>query len=56
MELFAQDGREVFTALIYPDPASTGLALYAKGGEAVFESLRVYGQESLYNNRVFEME
>ena len=56
VELFTQDGREVFTALIYPDPASTGLALYAKGGEAVFESLRVYGQESLYNDRVFEME
>ncbi len=49
LELFAQDGREAFTALIYPDTTSTGLEFYAKGGEAVIDSLEIYELASLWS-------
>ena len=50
LELFAQDGREAFTALIYPDRSSMGMSFYAKGGTAVIQSLQIYELDSLYNS------
>jgi sucrose-6-phosphate hydrolase SacC (GH32 family) len=41
VEVFAQDGLVTLTDLIFPDESATGVALYARGGEAHVESVRV---------------
>ncbi|NGZ75900.1 glycoside hydrolase family 32 protein [Saccharibacillus alkalitolerans] len=38
VEVFVGDGEEVFTARIFPDPASTGISFFADGGSAAFEA------------------
>lgn len=48
VELFADDGEIVFTTLIFPDPASDGLELYASGGTACFTELKVYSLKSIW--------
>ena len=40
VEVFAQDGRVVLTDRVYPDAASVGVALEARGGRARLVSLR----------------
>jgi levanbiose-producing levanase len=42
VEVFGNGGRIVITDLIFPDPASRGLALYAKGGAARLVGLDVW--------------
>ena len=42
VEVFAEDGRVVLTDRVYPDPASVGVALEAKGGRARLVSLRAF--------------
>jgi beta-fructofuranosidase len=42
VEVFAQDGRVVLTDRVYPEPASVGAALEAKGGRARLVSLRAF--------------
>ena len=39
VEIFAQDGQVTLTELIFPDPTSTSIALYAIGGTATATSL-----------------
>lgn len=42
VEVFANDGEAVLTALLFPDPASDELELFVTDGEAVIRSLAVY--------------
>ncbi|AEI40576.1 glycoside hydrolase family 32 protein [Paenibacillus mucilaginosus] len=49
VEVFANDGELVMTDQIFPDPGSTGLELYALGGEARLISLRLYELNSVYS-------
>ena len=51
IELFAQDGAYPFTALVYPDLASTGLEFYAKGGEVTVDSMNLHYLESIYDSQ-----
>ena len=41
VEVFAQHGELVLTDLIFPDETSTRVSIYARGGSATFESLRI---------------
>ncbi|MFB0833651.1 glycoside hydrolase family 32 protein [Arthrobacter halodurans] len=41
VEIFAQQGELVLTDLIFPEKASTGFSMYAHGGTATLENLRV---------------
>ncbi|HZG85813.1 glycoside hydrolase family 32 protein [Paenibacillus sp.] len=50
VEAFADDGLQTFTALIYPSPDSDGVELYAKGGTAVVEYLRLYRLRSVWHD------
>ncbi|MFD1773332.1 glycoside hydrolase family 32 protein [Paenibacillus rhizophilus] len=38
VEVFVDDGREVFTARIFPDADSMGLSIFAKGGEVSYRA------------------
>jgi len=49
VELFADDGLQVFTSLIYPSPESMGFEIFAEEGTAVFRSLRVYPLRSIWH-------
>jgi len=42
VELFGGGGRAVITDLIFPSPSSTGLEVYAVGGDAVVERLDIW--------------
>lgn len=48
IELFIDDGETVFTTLIYPDPSSQGVELFAEGGAAIFSNVKVYGISSVW--------
>jgi len=45
VEVFADDGRAVISGLIFPQASSTGLELYAEGGEAGVRRLEVWELE-----------
>ncbi|MER3553530.1 MAG: hypothetical protein C4331_04055 [Meiothermus sp.] len=45
VEVFADQGRLVMTDLIFPNPTSNGLEVYAEGGSAWVESLDVWSLE-----------
>ncbi|MBD2868603.1 glycoside hydrolase family 32 protein [Paenibacillus arenilitoris] len=47
IEVFAGDGDIVLTNQIFPDPASTGIELYAVGGEAKLVSLTLHPLDSI---------
>lgn len=49
VEWFIEDGEHVFTSLIYPDPESTGVELFATGGKAVFSRLEIFPLQSIWN-------
>ncbi len=53
VEIFTEDGRYVFTALIYPDNNSVGMALSAIGGEITVEEMTIYSLESIYDKESF---
>ena len=42
VEVFGNDGRTVITDLVFPDPQSTRVALYARGGQARLWSLDLW--------------
>lgn len=42
VELFADRGQAVITDLIYPDPASTGITVFADDNRKVIESFHIY--------------
>ena len=42
VEVFVGDGEVVLTDQVFPDPASTGLAVFAEGGEAYVRHLAVH--------------
>ncbi|MCM3632110.1 glycoside hydrolase family 32 protein [Paenibacillus camelliae] len=48
VELFVDDGDTVFTTLIYPDPSSRGIELFAEDGAATFASVHVYEMSSIW--------
>src|SRR5690606_4590442 len=48
VELFVDDGHTVFTTLIYPDPLSQGIELFAEDGSATFISVHVYEMSSIW--------
>ncbi|BBH24208.1 hypothetical protein Back11_55530 [Paenibacillus baekrokdamisoli] len=48
VELFVDDGLQVFTSLIYPSPGSLGVEIYAAGGTAVFERVEIYPLKSIW--------
>ncbi|MCR2806613.1 glycoside hydrolase family 32 protein [Paenibacillus soyae] len=49
VEVFANDGSAVLTDQIFPDPRSTGIALYALGGSAKSKSLSLHVLNSMYS-------
>jgi len=49
LEVFAEGGRAVMTDLIFPDPESRGLGLFAQGGAAKLLSLEVYTLASIWS-------
>ncbi|MEM1054741.1 MAG: glycoside hydrolase family 32 protein [Bacteroidota bacterium] len=42
VEAFWNDGEAIFTDLVFPDPSSQGIQVFAEGGEVVLCSLRVW--------------
>lgn len=42
VEVFANDGRQALSRVIYPVAEATGLKLYARGGAARASSVRVW--------------
>ncbi|MBS2533617.1 GH32 C-terminal domain-containing protein [Catenulispora sp. NF23] len=42
------DGARVLTTQIFPDPASTGLDVFADGGRATVSGLRVWKPASIW--------
>jgi fructan beta-fructosidase len=48
VEVFGGDGRTVITDQIFPDPASDGVALYAKGGPARLVTLEAWPLQSAW--------
>ena len=49
IEVFAEDGRAVMSAQIYPDPAGTGIELFSYGGATTLRSLRAWPLASIWN-------
>lgn len=48
VEVFANDGERTMTALMFPDPASTGIELFAEGGRGVVQDLRAWELASIW--------
>jgi sucrose-6-phosphate hydrolase SacC (GH32 family) len=48
VEVFADDGRRVFTETVFPDTDSEGLEVFADGGRATVRDLRVWQMESIW--------
>jgi sucrose-6-phosphate hydrolase SacC (GH32 family) len=46
VEVFADGGRVTLTDQIFPDPGSTGVELFAQGGPATVNSLKIYQMPS----------
>ncbi|RIX48736.1 glycoside hydrolase family 32 protein [Paenibacillus nanensis] len=49
IEVFANDGEAVLTDLIFPDPRSTGMELYAQGGSARLLTFSLHVLKSMYS-------
>lgn len=52
VDVFAEEGRVALTDRIFPDPASEGVALYAKGGTARLVSLDAWELDSAWTPRM----
>lgn len=50
VEVFGNDGEMVLTELIFPDPDSTGVALFAKGGECRVSKLEAWTLKSAWKH------
>ena len=48
IEMFAQNGKTVFTNLIFPDAKSFGLEIFANNGKVKIESLKIYELKSIW--------
>ena len=48
VEVFANDGEVVMSALIFPDPGSTGIELFSEGGNVLLGELRAWELESIW--------
>ncbi|MEC0370645.1 GH32 C-terminal domain-containing protein [Paenibacillus chibensis] len=48
VEVFGNDGRVVFSDLIFPDSARRGMSFYAKEGQVKVVSLQVYGLQNTW--------
>jgi fructan beta-fructosidase len=48
VEVFANDGQQVLSAQIYPDPAATGIELFATGGSTTLRRLRAWPLASIW--------
>ncbi len=48
LEVFGNDGKVAITSLMFPDPASDGVEVYATGGEVNLVSLDVYELGSIW--------
>jgi fructan beta-fructosidase len=49
VEVFINDGEQVITSRIFPDPESEGLSLFADGGDARLTSLTFWPLESIWD-------
>ncbi|UQZ33359.1 beta-fructosidase [Paenibacillus sp. PK3_47] len=49
VEVFVNGGKVVFSDVIFPDPASRAMSLYAKGGNVKVISLKVHQLKSVWN-------
>lgn len=49
VEVFINDGEQVITTRIFPDPESRDVSLFADGGTATLESLTFWPLESIWN-------
>lgn len=48
IEIYANEGRSVMSNNIYPDPASTGIDIFCRGGKVKMLSLNVWKLESIW--------
>ncbi len=48
IEVFADDGRQVLTSQIYPDPSGTGIELFSFGAPTTLTSLRAWPLASIW--------
>ncbi len=48
LEVFVNDGEQVITQVVYPERGDQGIGLFADGGEAAFESVRVWRMASIW--------
>lgn len=49
--VFSGDGDVVLTDLIFPDPASTGIEIYSKGGTASVDSMTIWPLKSIWADK-----
>lgn len=52
VEAFGNDGKVVFSDVIFPDPASRAMSFYVKGGNVNIVSLKVHQLESVWNEDI----
>lgn len=48
VEVYADNGRRVMTAQLFPGPAQKGIGLFSEGATTVFEDIRVYNIKSAW--------
>ncbi len=48
VEVFGNDGRVVFSDVIFPDPASRGMSFYSEGGKVKVVSLQVHALQHIW--------
>ncbi|WP_433615982.1 GH32 C-terminal domain-containing protein [Paenibacillus cellulositrophicus] len=48
VEVFGNNGRVVFSDLIFPDPARRGMSFYTKGGKVKLASLQVHALDNVW--------
>ncbi|MFB9760488.1 GH32 C-terminal domain-containing protein [Ectobacillus funiculus] len=54
IEIFANDGKVVFSDVIFPDPSSRSMTFYAKGGDVNIVSLKVHSLANTWNQNADE--
>lgn len=54
IEVFANDGKVVFSDVIFPDPSSSSMNFYTKGGEVNLVSLKVHSLADTWNQNADE--
>ncbi|MFP3126844.1 GH32 C-terminal domain-containing protein [Ectobacillus funiculus] len=54
IEIFANDGKVVFSDVIFPDPSSRSMTFYTKGGDVNIVSLKVHSLANTWNQNADE--